>query len=160
MTAAARTQGRPMVRATAGVRVSAPRPELAVVPRRRRAARLVAVAAVFVASAMLATAAFQTQLASRQLTLDQLDKDMRTARTRYDDLRRQRAELRSPGRLTAEATALGMVPASKSDFLVLTPDVLAAVQQSAGGVLDPSLDTQQSVFEEFTTVKSLTRDAP
>ena len=60
---------RPMIRSTVGL-ASAPRPQLTVVPRRRRTARLVAVAAFFASSLMLGAAAFQTQLARRQVDLD------------------------------------------------------------------------------------------
>ena len=64
---------RPMVRSTAGVSVVT-RPQLAVVPRRRRTARLVGVAAFFASSLMLGAAAFQTQLARRQVELDKVDR--------------------------------------------------------------------------------------
>ena len=70
-----------------------------VAPRRRRNARLVAVAAFFASSLMLGAAAFQTQLARRQVELDQVDRQIRAARNDFNDLRSQRAELRSPERL-------------------------------------------------------------
>ena len=80
-----------MIRTTRGV-VTTPRPQLTVVPRRRRTARLVAVAAFFASSLMLGAAAFQTQLARRQVDLDRIDRQIRVARTDFNDLRSQRAE--------------------------------------------------------------------
>jgi cell division protein FtsB len=145
---------RPMVRSTVGVSAAA-RPQLIVVPRRRRTARLVAVGAFFVTSLMLGAAAFQTQLARRQVELDRLDRQMQTARNDFNSLRQQRAELRSPGRLATSAAALGMRPANDTDFVTVSPDVVGAVQQSAGGVLDPEIDVVDPVFDEFKRVKSI-----
>ena len=64
---------RPMVRATAGVVISAP-PPLRVVPTRRRAARLVGLGFAVVFVLMVGAAAFQTQLARRQVELDKIDR--------------------------------------------------------------------------------------
>jgi hypothetical protein len=144
-----------MVRSTRGV-VSAPRPQLTVVaPRRRRNARLVAIAAFFASSLMLGAAAFQTQLARRQVELDQVNRQIRAARNDFNDLRSQRAELRSPDRLAASGAAMGMTSAAKTDFLDISPEVVAEVQLSAGGVFDPGAEAQDPVFEEFKVVKSV-----
>jgi hypothetical protein len=143
-----------MIRSTVGV-VSAPRPQLTVVPRRRRNARLVAIAAFFASCLMLGAAAFQTQLASRQVQLDQVDRQIRTARNDFNDLRSQRAELRSPDRLAASGSVLGMTSATKTEFMSIAPEVIAEVQQSAGGVFDPGAEAQDPVFEEFKVVKSV-----
>lgn len=146
---------RPMVRSTRGV-VSAPRPQLTVVaPRRRRNARLVAIAAFFASSLMLGAAAFQTQLARRQVELDQVNRQIRAARNDFNDLRSQRAELRSPNRLAASGAAMGMTTVANTEFLDISPEVIAAVQLSAGGVFDPGAEAQDPVFEEFKVVKSV-----
>ena len=145
---------RPMIRTTRGV-VTTPRPQLTVVPRRRRTARLVAVAAFFASSVMLGAAAFQTQLARRQVDLDRVDRQIRAARNDFSDLRSQRAELRSPARLVASGSALGMTSASKTEFIDISPEVIAEVQQSAGGVFDPGTEARDPVFEEFKVVKSV-----
>ena len=146
---------RPMIRTTRGV-ITAPRPQLTVVaPRRRRNARLVAVAAFFASSLMLGAAAFQTQLARRQVQLDQVDRQIRTARSDFNNLRSQRAELRSPDRLAAAGSVLHMTSAGETEFMDIAPEVVAEVQQSAGGVFDPGAETQDPVFEEFKIVKSV-----
>ena len=95
---------------------------------------------------MLGAAAFQTQLASRQLTMDTLDRDIRNAHETYDVLRRERAELRSPGRLSEEAIKLGMVPATQTEFVQLDADLVAVVQRSGA---DSSADVDSSIDEEF-----------
>jgi hypothetical protein len=145
---------RPMIRSTVGI-VSTPRPQLIVVPRRRRTAGLVAVAAFFASSLMLGAAAFQTQLASRQVQLDKVDRQIRLARNDFNALRSQRAELRSPARLAASGSALGMSSATKTEFIEIAPEVIAEVQQSAGGVFDRGAEGQDPVFEEFKVVKSV-----
>src|SRR5688500_10080981 len=78
---------RPMVRATVGIVASPVRPSLTVVPRRRRAARLLAFLCVVIVASMLGAAAFQTLLAKRQLELDRLDQEIAAARENYDVLR-------------------------------------------------------------------------
>jgi hypothetical protein len=143
-----------MIRSTVGV-ASAPRTQLTVVPRRRRNARLVAFAAFLASSLMLGAAAFQTQLARRQVDLDLVDRQIRAARNDFNDLRSQRAELRSPERLATSGAALGMTAATKTEVIDIAPDVVAEVQQSAGGVFDPGSEVSDPVFEEFKLVKSV-----
>jgi len=145
---------RPMVRSTVGVSIVT-RPQLAVVPRRRRTARMVGVAAFFASCLMLGAAAFQTQLARRQVELDKVDRQIRIVKADFNNLRAQRAELRSPARLAASGSVLGMGLATKTDSVTIDPDVVAAVQQSAGGVFDPGTESQDPVFDEFKIVKSV-----
>ncbi len=114
-----------------------------------------AVAAFFASSLMLGAAAFQTQLARRQVELDQVNRQIRAARNDFNDLRSQRAELRSPERLAASGAAMGMTSTAKTEFLDISPEVVAAVQLSAGGVFDPGAEAQDPVFEEFKAVKSV-----
>lgn len=146
---------RPMIRTTVGVTATPPRAQLSVVPRRRRAARLVTFAAFFVSSLMLGAAAFQTQLARRQVDLDRVDGQIRAARNDFNNLRSQRAELRSPERLATSGASLGMRAATKTEFVSIDPEVIAEVQQSAGGVFDPGAEVIDPVFEEFKIVKSI-----
>jgi hypothetical protein len=112
-------------------------------------------AAFFASSLMLGAAAFQTQLARRQVDLDVVDREIRAARNDFNDLRSQRAELRSPARLAASGAALGMTTATKTDVVSIDPEVVAEVQESAGGVFDPGSEAQDPVFEEFKIVKSV-----
>lgn len=151
-------RARPMVRATEGIKV-APRPQLTVVvPRRRRAARIIVAGCSFAFVLMLGAAAFQTQLARRQVELDQLDRGVAEATSNYEVLRSERAALRAPQRLAVEAANLGMHPASNGDFMTVTPEVVALVQQSAGFIDDSSAAT--GLLDQFRTVKSVAGGAP
>ena len=83
------------------------RASLAVVPRRRRwPALLAGLAWSLVFVGLLGAAVFHTQLAERQLRLDRLDRQVTVERERFDELRYERAELRSPVRLEAVARQL------------------------------------------------------
>ena len=146
---------RKMVKATAHVRIDpAARPVLTVVPRRKRAARFLALVCAVVVAAMLGAAAFQTSLAQRQLEMDRLDQDITNARERYEILRQERAELRSPGRLALVAGTEGMVPAKQSSFVELSPELVATVQESVGQMLDGAA-TSNDPLDQFRTVKSM-----
>lgn len=109
---------------------------------------------------MLGAAAFQTQLASRQVRLDAIDREIRAAYDQYDIMRRERAELRSPGRLIAEATAIGMVPATETQFVALDPDVIATVQRA--GVETDASDSSAigEEFQQYVDVKAQSGSAP
>jgi cell division protein FtsL len=149
---------RPMIRLTAGVDAGPP-PPLVVVPRRRRAARLIAVGFALVATLMLVAAAFQTQLARRQVELDKVERAIRDANEQYNDLRAQRSELRAPERLATEARGLGMRPGDSTEFVAVDPQIVALVQQSAGGVFDANA-TLSDPLAEFSEVKKIAGSAP
>lgn len=145
---------RAMVRTTVGVKVVVPK--LVVVPRRRRAVGLAVVVSTMVGSAMLGAAAFQTQIARRQVAMDQLDSEISSQRETYDDLRRQRAELRSPARLAQIASSTGMVSARDNRIDTLDVSILVAVRQSTGGLDRDQLDDGTTLLERFRVVKALT----
>ena len=111
--------------------------ELRLVPRRRRAAGLVVFFAVVAVALMLGAAVFHTQLSERQLEIDRLEQQVSEANARFEVLRGQRAELRSPGRLWAEAYRLGMHPAPSSDFVAVDKWALARTIASVG-IIDDS----------------------
>ena len=85
-----------------------------------------------VVALMLATVVLHTRLAERQLQIDRLEDSVTEARERFDVLRSQRAELRSPNRLEAAAGELGMQPAPPAEFLPVDPYTLAEVLAGAG----------------------------
>lgn len=150
----------PLIKATAGVAIARRPPQLSVVPLRRRTARTVTFISAFVFALMLGAAGFQTQVAARQLQLDRLDRDLRTAENQYDALRQQRSELRSPGRLTQAATALGMVEAKETNFMTISPEVVAAVQLSVGTDLAATATTKDDDLTRFEHVKAATGANP
>ena len=134
------------------------RPNLTVVPRRRAARSIIGIW-VLAAILMAGAAAFQTQLARRQVTLDILDSQIRAAHDTHDVLRRERAELRSPGRLVEQAALLGMRPAESTEFISISPDVIAEVQRS-GVPGDSGPDGLVEEFADFAAVKSQAGRAP
>jgi hypothetical protein len=135
------------------------RPKLTVVPRPRRAVGIAVLVAAFVATAMLGAAAFQVYLARTQLQLDQLDREVRDTTARYEQLRLERAELRSPGQLQAVAEQWQLQPDGSASFMVLSPEVLAAAKQSSA-LLDPGYSSERELLEQFRTVKAFQGSAP
>ena len=155
-------QRRPMGRSTTvGPRtVTTVRPHLEVVPRRRRAMGFVVVGGLLLFAMFIGAVAFQTQIARNQLSLDKTERAVSAARDRYDVLRRQRAELRSPNRLAVEAERLGMSPAQNGEFMTVTPDVMASVLASASGLAAAVGDQGATSLDQFGEVKAVTGGVP
>lgn len=134
---------------------------LQVVPRRRRAAGFVVTLSVLIVGLMLGAAVLHTQLAERQLHIDRLERSVGEAEDRFDVLRRQRAELRSPNRLATEARRLGMVPASVTEFLEVDGRSIAVAVAATG---QPSTDGVRiqgpEPLDQFVLVKRVSNEAP
>lgn len=138
------------------------RPALVVVPSpaRRRAASAAVLVVVLLTTLMLASAVLSANLAPRQVQIDRLDQQLRQERERYGLLRRERAELRSPERLVAEAAALGMIPASETAFMQIDPDVVAEVQRSTGVVDVATITGAEQEFDRIGSVKRTVGNEP
>ena len=152
-----KTTGR-SVRARSPRQQTVVKPALSVVPRRRRWPAVIgalAWSALFVG--LLGAAVFHTQLAERQLRIDRLDRAVAEQRELFDELRYERAELRSPVRLAAAAGAIGMVRGDSSDFVRVTPEAVA-LQLAAAGTLDPTsrVIVETDPLQQFRDVKAVT----
>jgi Tfp pilus assembly protein PilN len=150
------TRGRTDVRRAGETRSTAPALRLTPSEQRRRWPMVVGVFAMLVVLAgLLGAAVFHTQLAERQLRIDKLERSVREERERFDELRYERAELRSPVRLAAAAGELGMVRGDTSSFVELDPWIIAR-QIAAAGVVNENtraviIDTDP--LEQFSDVK-------
>jgi cell division protein FtsL len=133
----------------------ASRPELRIVPRPRAAINAALVLGFVVVVLMLGTVVLHTRLAERQVEIDTLEQAVTDARNRFDVLRQQRAELRSPTRLAIEAQRLLMIPAPRTEFLDVDPQTVAEVLASAG-VVDEATGTisADDPLEQFRIVKA------
>jgi hypothetical protein len=141
----------------------AERPTLAVVPRRRRwPAVLAGMAWALVFLGLLGAAVFHTQLAERQLRLDRLDREVAAERERFDELRYERAELRSPVRLAAAASELGMRRGRATTFVTVTPDAIARQLAAAGPIGDNPVRIviHTDPLDQFRAVKGVTEVQP
>ena len=142
---------------------SNPKPALTVVTRRRRWPAVVAgLAWALVSIGLLGAAVFHTQLAERQLRLDRLDRQVAVERERFDELRYERAELRSPVRLAAAASELGMRRGRASTFVSVTPEAVARQLAAAGPIGDNlvRIVLHTEPLDQFRAVKSVTEAAP
>ena len=138
---------------------------LTVVPARRRVAWFAVMLTVLVSAVMMAAIGLHTRIAERQLEIDELERGFRTAQEEFDVLRSQRAELRSPTRLSAGAHALGMVVAAESEFVAVDPMTLAITIARTGQVpVDDQIvvgsDQQLEPLDQFRLVKEVSAEAP
>jgi cell division protein FtsL len=142
-----------------------PRPQLAVVPGRRRFAWFAVTLSIMIGGVMVGALALHTRISERQLEIDQLERSVRQAQTDFDVLRAERAELRSPTRLADRAGALGMVPGAESEFLDVDPMTYAVLIASTGEVpvaeaIGAGANTRLEPLDQFRLVKSVSSEVP
>jgi len=136
------------------------RPELALVPRRRRFMGVALAFVTVVVVAMMAVTVFHTRLAERQYQLDVVERQVATERARFDLLRRERAWMASPERLADRAKDLGLVAGGRTEFLDVPAEVLAVVAASTAG-LDPRVARPpQTPLDDFRTIKHVLQVQP
>lgn len=138
----------------------APPRQLRVVAGGRRALRFGVVLGLALFGLMFAVTAFQTQLARNQLQVDRTEQEIAEQRKIYDQLRMESAMLRSPQRLTAEATKLGMSPGGNVEFVETDPAVVAAIEVSTADLDDAQALAPPDPFEDYGTVKAGVDGAP
>jgi len=138
-------------------------PALSVIRNRRRWPAVIGASVlVAVLAAMLGAAIFHTQLAERQLEIDDLERQVRAERERFDQLRNERAVLRSPQRIADEADALGMVHGDASRFVEVDPMMLA-IQIATAGATDDDLTrviVESGPLDQFRDVKAASNGQP
>lgn len=141
------------------------RPELTVVPGRRRVAWFAIGLVGLIGGLMIGSILLHTTIAERQLEIDELERGVRVAQEDFDVLRARRAELRSPTRLAEQAAELGMVPAQEGEFVPVDPIVLAITIARTGtspygdGDLT-SVAVSLEPLDQFRLVKSVSGELP
>jgi hypothetical protein len=146
---------------TAAVAAESARPALRLVAGRHRAARFVMVLAGLVCMVMAGAAVLHTRLAERQLEIDRLERSVVVAQERFDELRAQRAELRSPTRLATESDRLGLQPATGTEFVMIDPATVARVVAAGGRTSAPTAAAiAVEPLDQFRLVKRVAGGAP
>lgn len=97
-------------------------------PRLSLRAGVVLTVALF--AALFAVAVSHALLIESQVRLDDLDEQVAAEQARYEELRRDVAELEAPDRIVAAARELGMVEAG--DVVWLTPDEAPPTEDKTG----------------------------
>lgn len=139
------------------------RPDLVVVPRRRRwPAVLMGLTSLVLFAGLLGTAVFHTQLAERQLRIDRLERAVASERELFDELRYERARLRSPVRLATAAGEMGMRRGSKSEYIEVSAQQLARQLAAAGSIDETAVQViiHSEPLDQFRDVKSVTANQP
>jgi len=143
--------------------VSAERANLVVVPRRRRwPAVFVGLISLILFAGLLGAAVFHTQLAERQLRIDRLERSVTAERELFDELRYERARLRSPVRLATAAGAMGMHRGSNGEYIEVTAQQLARQLAAAGSIDETAVQIiiSSEPLDQFRDVKSVTASQP
>jgi cell division protein FtsL len=128
-------------------------------PSERRRARLSPKAAVVLTgllfALLFAVAIAQTILVQGQVRLDELDAQLTTEQARYQELRRDVAELESPDRIVAAAKDQGMV--APTDLVYLQPSIPDAAAAGDDPLVEPAgADPGTATGDEaWSTVKPL-----
>lgn len=121
--------------------------ELREADRARLVRQLVAAAATIAALCLFGVVVFHVLLTQNQFRLDTLQEQSLERQAEYDRLRLQVAELESPERVIAAASALGMVTPPKVTYL-------APTIEEPGDTDTPALTADQSSGESgWSTVK-------
>ena len=150
--------GRPAAPASAPIVEQ--RPHLTLVPR-RRAAGFAATLLALLAATMFGLAVFHTRLAERQLEIDRLAQAVTEAQVRFDVLRNERAELRSPTRLAREAEQLGMAPATGGEFIAVDGWALArSIAATGQGPTEEQVIHDLEPLDQFRLVKNVAGETP
>ncbi|CAB4585681.1 unannotated protein [freshwater metagenome] len=116
--------------------------------------------AVMAIMVMFLVVAFQTRIAETQMKIDKINAQIQAERDRYDALRLERSALRDPARLVADATAMGMIPGTGTDFTTVEPTSVAAVLVSTGGVDPEYMSDSEDPLENYGAVKALIGGQP
>lgn len=141
------------------------RRQLTLVPARRRVAWFAVSLTVLVSAVMMGAIGLHTRIAERQLQIDELERSVRRSQEEFDVLRSQRAELRSPTRVAAEANAIGMVIGSESEFVAVDPLLLAVTIARTGHIPNADeivigSDQYLEPLDQFRLVKRVSSEAP
>jgi cell division protein FtsL len=113
---------------------------------RRRLTPAAGVVLTGVLFAMLfAIAIAHALLVQGQVRLDHLDSQLTAEQARYQELRKQRAEMESPARVVAAAQALGMV--APDDLVYLQPQATVASATASPGAASPDAGSDWSAMK-------------
>ena len=137
-------------------------PKLRVVTRRRRWPAIIGgLAFAVVIVGMLGAAVFHTQLAERQFEIDRLERGVAAEKARFDELRNERAQLRSPQRIADAASVLGMRPGETGRFVDVDPMDLARQIAAAGVIVDVErVIVSDDPMQQFRDVKAVSAGQP
>ena len=130
-------------------------------PAERRRRRLTPATAVLLTAALfvtlLAVAVAQTVLVQGQVHLDDLDGQLTEEQARYQELRKDVAELESPARIVDAAHAQGMVTPDDLRYLQPTAPDPSAVGTTTGDDDEPDADPTVGAAQDraWTEVKPM-----
>lgn len=117
-------------------------------PRRRHTGAVVVATMAIVFGSLLVSAVFHGLLASGQTRLDRLDSELQQERASLAREQLELADLRSPQRISAAATELGMVPADTQHWVSAATGDETVIRRSGNPATD---DVDQSPEPDGST---------
>jgi hypothetical protein len=99
-------------------------------------------------------------MAQTEMRLDQLNYDITRARSHFETLRAERANLQSPGELMKQASMMGFVPSLGIQIVGIPASVAAEVASSVGKVDSDVAAHIESPLDEFGRMKSVVVGTP
>ena len=130
-------------------------PNLSLVPAIRPSYWKAFVGALGVLVVMLLVVSLNVNMAQQQMRLDRLNSDVSRARSHFEELRAQRAQLQSPRDLMASARLMGLVPAMASRTVGVPVEIAAEVAATVGKIDADINASVQSPLDEFGRLKSV-----
>jgi len=136
------------------------RPKLVLVGKsERRYYRVFTVMAALVVF-MFCIVSLRAHMAQQEMRLDQLNYDITRARSHFETLRAERANLQSPGELMKQASTMGFVPSLGIQIVGIPASVAAEVASSVGKVDSDVAAHIESPLDEFGRMKSVVVGTP
>ena len=141
--------------------VEPPKPKLRVVAnvrtRRRRASALGFLACAVAFGFMVGITAFQAQLAQNQIEVDQVARDLRAEKLKFDKGRLEIARLQAPEVILARAKKLGMhEPANDPLYIPPSKDSVTEVVIALAGGPDAQASSASSTRPDWAAYKKIT----
>ena len=137
-----------------------PRPTLVLVQgSERRYYRVFTILSAVVA-VMFCIVTLRAHMAQQQMRLDKLNYDITRARSHFETLRAERANLQSPGQLMTRASLMGLVPSLGIRMVAIPVSVAAEVAATVGKVDSDVAAHSESPLDEFGRMKAAVVGAP
>ena len=102
----------------------------------------------------------RAHMAQQEMRLDQMNYDITRARSHFETLRAQRANLQSPGQLMKQASMMGLVPNLGIQVVGIPASVAADVASTVGKVDSDVAAHIESPLDEFGRMKSVVVGTP
>lgn len=136
------------------------RPKLVLVPQSERRYFRVFTVMALVVTVMFCIVSLRAYMAQQEMRLDKMNYDITRARSHFETLRAERANLQSPGQLMNQASLMGLVPSFPIRVVGIPAAVAAEVAATVGKVDSDVVAHTESPLDEFGRMKAIVVGSP